>query len=77
MRTRFIPPNPLVAAMVITSAVPASAQEEGQWFYHPNSGNYWWCAYYGERYWCYTELGIWMGAHSPEMMQYVDGWQPV
>jgi hypothetical protein len=64
----------VVTAMLATSAAPAMAQ---QWFYHPNSGNYWYCGYYGEQYWCYTEYGAWIRAHSPEMMQHVDGWQPV
>ena len=69
----------LVVALLVAlaAAAPASAQEWSQWFYHPNSGNYWYCGYWGDQYWCYTELGTWIRAVSPEMMQQVDGWQPV
>ena len=66
----------LVALLVaIIVAAPASAQG---WMYHPNSGNYWYCDYYGSEFWCYaTETGSWLRSVSPEMMQQVDGWQPV
>jgi hypothetical protein len=81
-RVRLVVVTLLVtAAMLAETTAPALAQAGGQWFYHPNSGNHWYCAYFPgsspTEYWCYTEYGTWVGAHSPEMMQQVDGWQPV
>jgi hypothetical protein len=71
----------LVLAMftVVTlalSTVPVGAQEWSQWFYHPNSGNYWYCTYYGTEFWCNTESGTWIRANNPGHMQ-LDGWIPV
>src|SRR5215212_31541 len=64
----------LTAAMLVTTGATASAQG---WMYHPNSGNYWYCDYYGSEFWCYAaEMGLWVRAASPAMMQQ-DGWQPV
>lgn len=63
--------------VAVLAAVPASAQEGGQWLYHPTSGRYAWCAYYGVEFWCYTQDGQWARAISPEMMQQVEGWQPI
>jgi Spy/CpxP family protein refolding chaperone len=41
----------LAAAMLATSAAPASAE----WIQHPMTGNWWWCDYYGSEYWCYAQ----------------------
>jgi prepilin-type processing-associated H-X9-DG protein len=74
-RVRLLVVAVLAAAMLVGGSGTASAQG---WMYHPNSGNYWYCDYYGSEFWCYaTEMGLWVRAHSPEMMQQVDGWQPV
>jgi len=67
----------LAVVMLVTGSAPAAAQEWSQWFYHPNSENYWYCGYWDDQYWCYTEWGAWIRAVSPKLMQQVDGWQPV
>ena len=76
----------VVALVVALPAAPAGAQIHTGWFYHPNSGNYWYCDYYpgtshlwgasSTEFWCYTEYGRWIGALSPEKMIHDDGWQP-
>ena len=74
-RMRLVVVALLMVGMMAGAAAPASAQG---WMYHPNSGNYWYCDYYGSEFWCYaTEMGTWLRSGSPEMMQQVDGWQPV
>jgi hypothetical protein len=70
-KVRLLVAAALAAALLVTSAVSASAQEQVQWLYNLRSGNYWWCAYYGSEFWCYTEQGVWIRTASPEMMQYV------
>jgi len=62
----------LLAAFAM--AAPASAQTL---YYHPNSGNYWYCEPYGAQYWCYAyEMGSWVRAAGDAQMQ-ADGWLPV
>jgi hypothetical protein len=61
--------------MAATVAAPAVALG---WMYHPNSGDYVYCEYYGSAFWCYLpHEGLWPRALSPELMMQNDGWQPV
>ncbi len=55
----------LTAAMLATSATPASAE----WIQNPTSGEYWYCDYYLDGYyWCWVpSYGGWTGA--------IPGWQ--
>ncbi len=47
----------LMAAMLATSAAPASAE----WIQNPTSGEYWSCGYYADGYWCYVpSYGDWV-----------------
>ncbi len=70
--------------MVITSAVPASAQGYTGWIENPYpSAGLWWCDWYedggmydGWTYWCMNEHGTWApanpdwyNANSAEMMR--------
>ena len=66
----------IIAALLValTAAAPAGAQTL---YYHPNSGNYWYCEPYGAQYWCYAyEMGSWVSAVGDAQMQ-ADGWLPV
>lgn len=64
----------LVSFVLITSA--ASVASADTW-YHPNSGDYWYCDYYGSEYWCYGQAwGAWFRAAGPEIMPQ-NGWWAV
>ena len=66
----------IMAALLVAliAAAPAGAQTL---YYHPNSGNYWYCGDYEGKYWCYVyKIGMWVTAGSDEQMQ-ADGWWPV
>jgi len=61
----------LVSVLLAISAPPALAD----WFYNTNSGNYWYCAYYGSEYWCLMETGQWIRA-NPNAMDTQNWWVP-
>ena len=75
LRLRLLVAALLAAAVMVGVSAPASAQG---WMYHPTSGNYVYCDYYGSEFWCYLpNEGMWARALSPELMMQKDGWQPV
>ena len=49
----------LTSFMLLTSG--ASMASADTW-YHPNSGDYWYCDYYGSDYYCQNEQGYWFPA---------------
>jgi hypothetical protein len=64
----------LTSFMLLTSG--ASMASADTW-YHPNSGDYWYCDYYGSEYWCYGEMSqAWFRALSPDTMP-ANGWWAV
>ena len=51
-----------VVTVVLTLALAASPAVAQTMYYHPNSGNYWYCDYYGSDYYCQDERGNWFPA---------------
>lgn len=50
----------LAVVMLVVSVAPAGAQEYIQ---NPASGEYWYCGYYSDGYWCYVpSYGDWIRA---------------
>ena len=46
-------------------------------WYHPNSGDYWYCDYYGSEYWCYGEMWQgWFRGGGPDILTR-NGWWAV
>ena len=46
-------------------------------WYHPNSGDYWYCEYYSSEYWCYGYMsGTWFRSAGPHIMP-SNGWWAV
>lgn len=64
----------LVSFMLLVSSAPTAL---AQTWYHPNSGDYWYCDYYGSEYWCYGWMsGTWFRSASPDAM-WRNGWWAV
>jgi hypothetical protein len=61
-RIRLLVASPIFAVgMLVTSAVPASAQGYTGWIEHPYpSAGLWYCNWYSDGYWCQDEGGTWL-----------------